>query len=253
MSKGLFKFLFVSFSLFFGAFYYSSTIQTPIIGVLNSAKLYFNNTVDYLQNKFEQHTFQAKTIEELQSELNKYENNHLVMQQLASELNDLFSENSSSLKSNPEVELVRVISYKKFGNFNRVWIDMNDFNSSKVYGLTHKEIVAGIVISQNNQPLALLNKDIKSTYAVQIGKNKAPGIAHGNNSEYLVVKFIPAWFKLNVGDEVTTSGLDKVFFKGLKVGKIISISSSQGYQNAIVDPYYKANNPNYFHLIKKVR
>ena len=203
--------------------------------------------------KIDQHFYQAQEIESLNEKLQKYENNHLVMRQLASEVNDLFKENSSNFKSNPKVELVRTISYEEMGNLNRIWLEVEDFNSSKIYGLTYKELVAGIVISENERALGLLNKDIKSSYAVYVGDNKAPGIAHGNNTQYLMVRFIPAWFKIEKGDEVTTSGLDNIFFKGLKVGKVISVTKSQGYQNALVMPYYKANNPNYFHMIIKVK
>jgi len=167
--------------------------------------------------------------------------------------NDLFQENKSKLKLNPKVELIRTISYQKLGNLNRIWLEIDDYNNSNIYGLTYKELVAGIVISDNGKALGLLNKDIKSSYAVYVGNNKAPGIAHGNNSQNLLIKFIPAWFTINKGDEVTTSGLDKIFFKGLKVGRVLSVTKSQGYQNAIVEPYYKANNPNYFHMIRSIR
>jgi rod shape-determining protein MreC len=101
--------------------------------------------------------------------------------------------------------------------------------------------------------LALLNSDIKSTYAVYIGEQRAPGIAHGNNDKNLVVNFIPAWFSIKVGDEVITSGLDNIFFKGLRVGHVIAISKSQGYQNAVVEQYYKSNEPSYFHIIRSIR
>lgn len=175
------------------------------------------------------------------------------MQQMASEVNDLFKANNSALKTNPKVELVRTISYEKFGDLNRIWIDIKDYNASKIYGLTYNELVAGIVVPKNNQPLGLLNRDFQSSYAVYVGSNKAPGIAHGNNAQNLVIKFIPAWFKIHEGDEVITSGLDEIFFKGLKVGRVISVKKSQGYQNAVIEPYYKANDPNYFHMIRKVR
>ncbi|MDO8260610.1 MAG: rod shape-determining protein MreC, partial [Candidatus Magasanikbacteria bacterium] len=90
-------------------------------------------------------------------------------------------------------------------------------------------------------------------YSVFVGDNKAPGIAHGNSAENLIINFIPAWFLIEVGDEVITSGLDEIFFKGLKVGTVLSVTKSQGYQSAVVEPYYKANNPNYFYMIKKTR
>ncbi len=253
MNKELFSFFLIFIALFLGALYYTNTIQGPFISALNYVKSSYHNSVEFVENTIDEHLLQAQNIQELKDELQQYENNHLVMQQLASEVTDLFRQNHSKLKTDPRVELVRTISYAKFGDFNRVWLEVDELNNSKIYGLVYKELVAGIVISQNNKPLGLLNKDIQSSYAVYVGKDSAPGIAHGNNSENLLVKFIPSWFDIKVGDEVITSGLDKIFFKGLKVGRVISVTKSQGYQNAVVEAYYKANDPNYFHMIKKVK
>ena len=253
MNKGLIGFFSLFIALLTGALYYTNTIQAPFIYALNNIKVSYHNIKDLISVNIDKHFLQASKIEELKFKLEKYENNHLVLQELSSEINDLFALNKSKLLTNPDVELVRSISYQKFGDLNRIWLEIDDYNSSKIYGLSYKEKVAGIVIEKNGKPLGLLNKDIKSTYAVYIGKKKAPGIAHGNNSKNLIIKFIPAWFTLKVGDEVITSGLDNIFFKGLKVGKVVSISSAGGYQNAIVEPYYEANNPNYFYLIKNVR
>ncbi len=253
MNKKLFSFLSILIALFVGALYYSNTIQAPLISIQNQIKINYHNSIQFIEDNFNQHFFQADTIVTLQEKLDKYENNHLVMQQLASEINDLYKENNSSLKTEPKVELIRTISYEQFGDLNRIWLEIPEYNSSKIYGLTYKEIVAGIVISKNKRALGLLNKDIESSYAVSIGSKHAPGIAHGNNSENLVVKFIPAWFELQVGDEVITSGLDNIFFKGLKVGRVISFTKAQGYQNAIIEPYYQANDPGYFHMIRSVK
>jgi len=251
MNKELFSFLSIFIALIVGAMYYTNAIQTPFINSLNYLKTNYHQSMKFTQDAINKHFFQALEITRLNEKLLNYENNHLVMQQLASEVNDLFKENNSKLKSNPKVELVRAISYEKFGDFNRLWIEVHDYNSSKIYGLAHKEIVAGIVIPKNNRPLALLNKDVKSTYAVHVGSALAPGIAQGNNEKNLLVKYIPAWFDIKAGDEVITSGLDKIFFKGLKVGKVISTSKSHGFQTAVISPYYQANDPSYFHLIKR--
>ncbi|MBN2816788.1 MAG: rod shape-determining protein MreC [Campylobacterales bacterium] len=253
MNKELLSYISIIIALAVGAMYYNNAIQSPMIGALNAIKTSYHGSVEFIQKKINKHIFQAATIEELSEKLQNYENNHLVMQQLAAEINELYSENNSSLKLKPQVSLVRAISYQEFGNFNRLWLDMPDYNSSKIYGLTYKEFVAGIVISKNNKPLALLNKDIKSAYSVFIGENNAPGIAHGNNEEFIVVNFIPSWFEINEGDEVVSSGLDNIFFTGLKVGRVKSVSSSQGYQTAVVEQYYKANETNYFHVIRSVR
>ena len=253
MNKQLLSFFSIIIALFVGALYYTNSMQSPLITLQNKVKINYHNTTEFIQNTFNKHFFQASQITQLQEKLNKYENNHLVMQQLASEINDLYKENNSSLKTDPRVELVRTISYEKFGDLNRVWIEIEDYNSIKIYGLTYKELVAGIVISQHGRALGLLNRDIKSSYAVSIGQEHAPGIAHGNNDEHLVVKFIPSWFEINKGDEVITSGLDNIFFKGLKVGRVVSVKKSQGYQNAIIEQYYNANDPDYFHMIRSVK
>jgi len=253
MNKKVFSFFSILIALFVGAFYYTDIVQKPILSALNNIKINYKNIVTFVDNGLNKHFLQANEIATLKTKLQKYENNHLVMQELATEVNDLYQVNKSSLKLNPRVELVRAISYQKFGDFNRVWIEMNDFNRSKIYGLTYKELVAGIVISKNSKPLGLLNSDFQSSYTVFVGSKHAPGIAHGNNGRNIVIKFIPSWFDIKKGDEVTTSGLDNIFFKGLKVGQVISVKKAQGYQNAIVDQYYKSNDPNYFHLIRKVK
>jgi rod shape-determining protein MreC len=253
MNKELLSFFSLFIALFVGALYYTNNIQGPIISALNYLKTTYHNSTEFVENTIDRHIFQAQEIDRLKEELQKYENNHLVMQQMASEVNDLFKANSSNFKTDPKVELVRTISYEKFGDLNRIWLDVQEYNSSKIYGLTYNELVAGIIIHQNEKPLGLLNRDFQSSYAVYVGENRAPGITHGNNTDNLVVKFIPAWFEIKVGDEVTTSGLDKIFFKGLKVGRVLSVSKSQGYQNAVIEPYYKANDPNYFYMIRKVK
>ena len=253
MNKELFGFFIIFVALFIGAMYYTNIIQEPFISALNSVKSTYHNGVDYASDKIDRHFSQAKQIDELKENLTHYENNHLVMQQLASEVNDLFEVNKSPFKSSPKVELVRTISYKKFGDLNKVWIEMDGFDSSKIYGLVYKELVAGIVISDGNKPLGILNRDRKCTYAVYVGSSKAPGVAHGNDEENIIVEYIPSWFKISKNDIVITSGLDGIFFKGLKVGTVVSISKSQGYQSAIVKQFYDSSEPSYFHLIKTLR
>lgn len=253
MNKELFGFLFVFLSLIIGALYYSNTVQAPVISSLNYVRSTYHKGVKLATYTINRHINQSQEIQRLTEQLEQYENNHLVMQQLASEVNDLFEANKSPLKLDPKVELVRAIAYEKFGNFNRLWIDMDDYNSSKVYGIVYKEIVAGIVINKNERPLALLNTDSKSTYAVQIGSSLATGIAQGDNKKHILVKYIPAWFEINKNDEVVTSGLDKVFFKGLKVGKVLSVTKEHGFQTALVEPYYTSKDPSYFHMIRKTK
>ncbi len=253
MNKEIFFSFLIAIALLVGAFFYTTPLQAPLLTSLNTIKSSYRSTIESISDAIDAYFFQAKEVKRLKKELKKSEKDHLMMQELANEINDLYKLQDSNFTTNPQVSLVRTISYAKFGDANRVWIDVPEYNSSKIYGLVYKGLAAGIVINQDERPLALLNRDIKSAYAVYVGVENAPGIVHGNAQENLIVNFIPAWFHIAVGDEVITSGLDNIFFKGLKVGKVLSVTSSQGYQNAIILPYYKAQNPNYFHIIRSTR
>ncbi len=252
MNREVLSIFFLFLVLFGTALYFSTGLQRPILSMTNGIKKSYHNTTASINHSFNEHFYQKDTIIELRKELSRYEETHLIFHQVATELNALFIENNSSLKVAPKVELVRTISYVKFGDINRVWIDTPAFDNKEIYGLVHQENVAGIVIMKEGRPMALLNGALKSSYAVYVGPNKAPGIVHGLNSDKLIVEFIPTWIKIKIGDEVLTSGLDNLFFAGLKVGKVLSIEQSQGYQNAILEPYYNASHPDYFHLIKSI-
>jgi rod shape-determining protein MreC len=253
MNKKLSSFLLV-FALLFGfALNYSSAVQTPILNYLNSIKYFYHSLLNSISTTTEQHFFQKEHIAKLQEKLKVYEKTHLISHQIASELNHLYQENNATFNSNPNVELVQGLSYATLGDINKVWLHMDDFNTSKIYGLTHKEQTAGIVIAKNGEPLALLNSDPKCSYAVFIGDNSVPGIIHGTNKEKMLIEFIPSWMQIKVGDEVLTSGLDNLFFSNILVGRVTSVSQSQGYQNAQVTPYFKEHKIGYFHVIKSVR
>jgi rod shape-determining protein MreC len=253
MNKERLAILLIFLALFGGALYNTTALQGPVLSLLNSIKSGYNDLVTSVEDTIDEHFSQQKTIKGLRRELAKYEESHLILHQVATELNQLFAENNSSFKVLPDVSLVRTVSYAKFGDTNKVWLDMEDFNASKVYGLIHKELVAGIVVARHEKPLALLNGDPKSSYAVYVGRNRAPGIVHGKNSKELIVEFIPTWIEIKPGDEVVTSGLDRLFFAGLKVGRVLSVNQSEGYQNAVVEPYFDASNPGYFHVITRIR
>jgi rod shape-determining protein MreC len=253
MNKGILLFFAIFIALLGGAIYYSSTIQSPFLSLSGAVQNSYFNTVKYVSDSIDEHFNQQQHIQELQKQLKDYNENHLLMQQLSSELNSIYKEsNNSFLRTDPKIELVRTVSYVKFSDVNKLWLEMKDFNSSKIYGLIYKDTVAGIAVPYGTKPIALLNGDVKCAYAVYIGQNSAPGIARGNNDGTVVVNFVPSWMPIKVGDEVVSSGLDNLFFKGMKVGKVISIKTSQGYQTAVVNPYYKSKEPRYFYLIKEV-
>jgi len=251
MNRELVGFLFLALAIVIGILKFTNWIQDPFIAGLNGVKNFYHESVEGINSSIDEHFSQQETIIKLQKENKKYKENNLLAQEFATELNAMFKEHNSDLKISPKVQLVKTLSYAKFGDINRVWLDMKDYNTSKVYGLVAEGVSAGIVTFKHGQPMALLNSDYKCSYTVYIGKKRAPGIVHGKNTKEMLVEFIPNWIKLEVGDEVFTSGLDNLFFTGLRVGKVLEITKSQGFQNALIEPYFDVTQPGYFHVIMK--
>lgn len=251
MNRGPLPTLLLVVALFGVALYYSEVIQRPFQTVLAFSKSAFHDTVERVQDTIDEHFYQQETIRTLKSRLADYRNEDLILSQLKIENKRLLRLSHSKLSVDPRVELVRVLSYAKFGDNRKLLLEADDLDPAKSYGLVYKDLAAGIAVSSQHRPLALLNGDPKCTYAVFVGEKNAPGIVHGNNSDRLVVKFIPTWIEINEGDDVITSGLDNLFFYGLKVGKVLSITLSEGYQSAIIKPYYLPDQPDYFHLIRQ--
>lgn len=236
-----------------GALYFSPFLQAPFLKLSQTVKLAYLNQIQSFDQFLIEHLNQKNTILKLQRENRYYERKLLTMHQVADEYSNLLREQNSSIKTLPAVSLVRTISYVRMGDPHKLWLEMDGFNPKMVYGLLYRGYTAGIVVSEHKRPVALLNGDIKSTYAVSVGSSMAPGIVRGNNERHLIVDFIPTWVPIAVGDEVVTSGLDQIFLAGLHVGKVISISRASGYQSAVLEPYFYAKKPSYFHIITKVR
>lgn len=252
MSKKLSVFLLLLL-LSAAAFFFSGKLQSPLLSLLEGIDKQWIEIKTAISQSVEEHFKQQETIRKLRAEVKLYQQSHLISHEMATEFNALLAENNASFHYTPSVTLARAISYVNFGDMNKLWLDMKDFNRSRLYGLVYNEKAAGIVTERDGKPLALLNGDYQCTYAVYVGPDKAPGIVRGSNSDTMLVQYIPTWVTISVGDEVITSGLDRLFFNGIKVGKVLAVKLTGGYQNAVIAPYFKGNTPDYFHVITKVR
>jgi len=72
---------------------------------------------------------------------------------------------------------------------------------------------------------------------VQVGENRVQGIAQGNGSDYISIKYISNQEQVQPGDLVTTSGTDRIYPPGLRVGRVISTrNSSQIFKDVSMKP-----------------
>ncbi|PAF49345.1 hypothetical protein BKH43_06760 [Helicobacter sp. 13S00401-1] len=138
-----------------------------------------------------------------------------------------------------DAKLAKVISFVSLANYTRVWIDYTQKHSSvnKMYGILKDGYALGIATFKGNNLLGFLNGDKSTSYSVYVGKNQAPGILRTDSDNKIVIDYIPSWIDVEVGDEVITSGLDGIFFEGIKVGKVTSIKEDHGYTKASVQVY----------------
>ena len=151
-----------------------------------------------------------------------------------------------------DVFLVQAYSYVNMGKYSQVWLKSDEFNNkneNKIFGLIRNGYAAGIALNSNGNLLGVLNGDSKASYSVYIGDSKSIGILKNNTNGNIAIEYINAWNEINIGDEVVTSGLDGIFFEGIKVGIIKKVSQEYGYIVAEVDLYNKNNDIGHFWLI----
>ena len=202
-----------------------------------------------IEQSITEHFAQLKEIKELRAENRNLENSAEVLSAFATKLNDMLKLNGIEEYA-PKVKLVRSNAYVNLNDYYKVWIDYKDFNSSRIYGLLNRGSSAGIVVQKDGNPMALLLGDPKSIFSVFIGVDKIPGVVMGNKKE-VQVKYIPPWMNPKEGDEVTTSGLDGIFFGGVRVGVVTKVIKEELSKTVVIEPYSKITVPSYYHIIEK--
>lgn len=216
----------------------NKSIQSTYINVFIS----ISHSIDKYLN-------QLNTINKLSTSNNEHLKYKVLYDTTLNELQDLNQTIQIQTPIDLYLEKVRVLSYYKFNDFSRVILNKNDLDTSKIYSLiTFDGYSAGIVLHKNDNSIAYLNENSKCNYTVFIGKNNVPGITNGiDESGNIIIKFVPIWQEVNIGDEVITSSMDNIFPYGIKVGKVISIDIQDNIQEVVITPYAKNfGNRNYY-------
>ena len=235
--------------LIFASVEFTDTGRGYVVGINNYILIRYMNAKKFINDTIDEHFQQEKNIKKLRADNEKLKKSALLSIAFAGKLNEILKDNNLSIYK-PDVELARAISYANLNNYNRVWLDFNDFNKSKIYGLLYKGYAAGIAIEKNSHPLGLLLGDPSSIFSVYVGADKIPGVLQGNKKDILV-KYIPLWKNPKIGDDVITSGLDGIFFQGIRVGKVIGVIVEESSKTVMVQPYVNLSIPTFLHVITK--
>ncbi|PAF42394.1 rod shape-determining protein MreC [Helicobacter sp. 11S02629-2] len=193
----------------------------------------FSDFVDDYTTKAAEVAHMRSTIRELQADKLKYDALKVSFDNLNAALN------INNKYDGVNTKLAKVISYASLANYTRIWIDYSVKHSTtnKMYGILKDGYAMGIATFKDNTLLGFLNGDKSTSYSVYVGKNQAPGILRTDSDNKIVIDYIPSWIDVEVGDEVITSGLDGIFFEGIKVGKVTSVKEDHGYTKASVQVY----------------
>ncbi len=228
---------------------YGSDIRSVFTKNTNSVLETYLDIKTAISDKISEHFNQQKEIQELRVQNRSLESSAEILTAFASNLNDILKANEMS-EYKPRVKMVRSVAYTNLNDYYKVWIDYDDFNSSRIYGLLNHGNGAGIVVQKDGNPMALLLGDPKSIFSVFVGKKRIPGVVMGRKKE-VRVEFIPLWMNPEVGDEVTTSGLDGIFFAGVGVGVVTKVIKEELSKTAVIEPYSKISVPLYYYIIEK--
>ncbi|BAK74608.1 MAG: rod shape-determining protein MreC [Arcobacter sp.] len=252
MRKFVFIFLFVVASLSY--IFEIDELLVKKFTFFNDLKISYINKVINISTNIEKHFNQAKTIEDLRAENNELKEYKILYNTTQKQLDAIkeFLVHVEVTEIKPEIELVKVLSYINFNDFTKVWLDKVP-QDDKILGLITENNAAGIVVNKNGRAVGLLNGNKDCSYAVFIGEGKNPGIiTAGETPDELLIKFIPIWSEINKGDEVITSGMDNIFYEGLKVGRIIEITNLPDMKIATVKPYVNVLKKKYFYTYKNI-
>lgn len=252
MNKIFYNFpLVVAILLIIGALiYYSSMLRMAIVNFTSNVKSTYYAVANEILNKIEKHTFQAKRIDELNKKLNSCMVTSYEYKIDAQKYDILKKELKLHKYKEISSQIVQPLGYAELGSFQKLWLEeFKGFDPKKIYGLLNNGNAVGIVVEKNSRPLMILAGDPECSFAVYVGKDKAPGIAFGLNAQTMIVKYIPEWIKIDVGDKVITSGLDHIFPIGIPVGEVLKTKKMQGFQNAQIHLYGDTLHPNFLHLV----
>jgi len=195
---------------------------------------------------------QLNYIEKLQSSNEKNVYYKSMYERKLAQIEELNKNIGFSLDKEIKYEKVKVLSYYSFNDYSKVLIDTKGIVSDKIYPLiTLDGYSAGIVLKKNKKTVGYLNENMKCNYTVFIGKNRAPGITSGITDDgKMVIKFVPIWKEIQIGDNVITSSMDGIFPYGVKVGKVVTIKVYDNTKEVLVKPYAKTYGERNFFITK---
>ena len=230
-------------------------ISDTLLGIINPVKKSYKNFTQSIEDKSHSYLFQKESIEKLSRENRILRKRLLEQIHYIEEVKNIY-EVLPDLSHLPiqNISIIETISYIKLNSFSQIILTKpKGLIDNKLYGLIQNQVVGGIARLENNQLFGYLTSDEKCRFSVFTGEAKAPGIAQGIEKNHMLIKFIPKWHKIRVGDKVVTSGLDAIFFADIPVGLVTKVEVQSSYTVAHIKTYSDIFHPKTFFLINDAK
>lgn len=105
--------------------------------------------------------------------------------------------------------------------------------------VTAEGIIGQVIETSADHAKVLLIVDQNSAVDALIQRTRARGVVKGETAERCQLKYVLRKYDINVGDTVISSGLDGVYPKGLRIGRVSGVirPNSGIFQEVAVSPY----------------
>jgi rod shape-determining protein MreC len=141
----------------------------------------------------------------------------------------------------PRLLAARVVGLDPSGWFKSIIINRGtrDGVSKGMPVIVPEGIVGQIVSPSYEYSKVLLVVDPSSSVDALVQRSRARGIVEGNSEEYCRFKYVVRKADVQVGDTVISSGLDRLFPKGLPMGSVQAVAKNQSgiFQEVRVRPF----------------
>lgn len=255
MSKRLFLFLIAILIAISYLFSFEKTLYQELLKINSKMqKLYLEAFVS-VNEGFNKYFNQLEYIEQLKEQNRLNIQYKLLYQKQQNDYNELIKNIDKKISVDNNFTEVKLLSYYQLYDYSKVILDKKPSNSESINALiTYDGFSAGIVLNKNDQSIGYLNQNKKCNYTVFIGDENAPGITSGtDNSGRLVIKYVPIWKNVEIGDEVITSSMDSIFPHGIKVGKVKEIHKEDNIQEVYVEAYANTLGTREYYLYEKLK
>ncbi|MCY3756225.1 MAG: rod shape-determining protein MreC [Acidobacteria bacterium] len=88
-------------------------------------------------------------------------------------------------------------------------------------------VVGRVVHVSRNSAVVQLISDLDSGVGILLETSRATGVLRGTGRQTATIHYVPLTEKASPGERVITSGLDRIYPKGLLVGNVLSATSGQ--------------------------